>query len=631
MQIFLRIVHAETRLVVHAQPALLEHGVLGDVLHEVIAEIAQGGSIPGALLIEGVETGGVPLTASCTVDSSGISLDHTLVIDAQVLVPILVVRVAFLGGATTSSERSGLVDALATPLLDVQAITLDQSLDELLQITSDEAQQTKLRRGEPPVLALTYPGWYEGIDQAESLLQAPQQSGDRYAIALALRIEKQLTLKIVWDDHFYFDQAKGLRLPVLKDEKRLRGLMKVRAEELRDFYVECGIEWARISLIQVEDAEASVSRTKTKFTNIRFASAATRIVATEIRNSDFFSFCKNFGIPGLIGGLTTPSKQRVKALMCKHLLPEVGDEKRPVVFLFLRNSGIQPGGAHPELDTYKSIVSQLVMAFSRLGERRPYIYLVGDKLYKNLSYFGRSPPQGKEWTEGVGNLMRWWDPTELWLMSGGERRRVTLCEQLYGFHCLHKQLGSRLVFIGMRSGMLEAPAYMGITTIYMDYKNSGGYERMLVLAGDESGGEFRGNGERAFQGVKIPNYHLLCIAPQDQEARALKLGDTKTTIELLKRVRRLLKGGSMGGSVSLPELRNALFKYGTWQLKPLKTLLAVLDGLQEKELTLKITKEDSELCVRMLEAVNALLGATSPYLSRGDVERLLSLVYGELI
>ncbi|MFT3776618.1 MAG: hypothetical protein QM820_65600 [Minicystis sp.] len=620
MNVNLRIVNAATRTLVHQQIVTLEHGGLGNAIHTAVAEIYAEGSIPGAGGIEEVAAGTVPLPPSCTVGVGGISTNSGVVVAAQSPAPNISVHVAF---SSVDEATPSLLDRFTQE----QTIGVSSSLDEILILTSEEMQRAKLPTREPPLLALTYPGWYEGIENAETMVQAPQQSGDRYAVAVALRIHPEMVLKIVWDDHFYLDKARAMSLPVTGREARLRGLTKARAEELRAFYSECGIEWARISLQQVDDVEHAVSRKKTTFHDVWFASDATRMVATQIGKMNFPSFCNRYGVPGLTSGLTMPAMQRIKALVNNHLLATVDDEKRPVVFLFLRNSGIQPGGAHPELDTYKSIVAQIVGVLRAQGERCPYIHVVGDKLFKNMVYFNREPPEGKEWKLGVTNMMRWWDPEDTWLWVRGESRRLTLCEQLYAFHCLHEALGKRLVLIGMRSGMLEAPAYMGITTIYLDYKNSGGYERMLVLAGDEKGNPYRGSGVQAFQGVKIPNYHLLCISPVNTDRVELRLGEAKKRIECLKRIRRLLKGGHRDGSLSLRGFLKQVFNHNLTSLVNDKKLLAALNEIQLEEITLKIEATDTELKNRALGLVNELLQVSYPYLDEADTDRLLQLIY----
>ncbi|WP_437900463.1 OTU domain-containing protein [Sorangium sp. So ce124] len=490
----------------------LEPGDLGSSLRRAVGLIYATGLLPGLITVSGVSCQGVKLSPTDRVMADAIVRESGMR-------PVLMASMRM--DCSLTIECSWREDPGERP----SSLGVDERLLPLL--------------AESPVNAfLVLPPKVKPLRQPQMFLrQAAHQSGDRYAIALTLKILPWLRIEICWDDAYYPEAYSkvGKTAPV--------GLMQKKALDMARFYIDCGIESFRISLLKVRDVEAAVSRSKLNVPCL-LASDATRVVASCINDLGFAAFRDGIAVPTFTDGVSSSRRGQIHRVI-DEIAGEAYGGDRPVVLFLLRSTGGLPGGAHPELDTRKQMVRQVVEYLS-MQKNPPHIFLLGDRVFKHVTYEGEVTPKNV-WKKGVHDMMQWWNRA---IETTGST--LTLNEQLYGYLYLYSRLRDRLTMIGMRSGMLEAPAFMGIPTVYIDYvlegrggkvTTSSGFERMLVLAGTPRGGKFDLGDEQGFKGIKVPNYHIFAVRPVQLIAPALTGDPTaaKSDVDGYKEARRALK------------------------------------------------------------------------------------------
>ncbi len=360
-------------------------------------------------------------------------------------------------------------------------------------------------------------------------VQAAYMSGDQYGVASALILDSKLSVRIVWDKKFYLaryrSQAEVEGAPLLelynrtnpnsavKDDAEVKSKLEYKlhadALNLKKFYISLGVKTHQIHIEYWPDVGAAYKSLKdrkyvggdhknidAKYSDMMVAKG-TRVVGEKFGEDPGGSrkqlieswFRKENGkfADGSDGDfLETMLKdnENLKRL-----------EKGPNLLVWLRATGGRPEGVHPELDTHKPIVAQIINL--ALGFKGYNIWLVGDKIYKHLGYGGKKIPSGKEWKKNIGaeeqNMIKFW---ESWSPSNVNLTRL---QQLFLWHTIK----DRSISIGMRSGILEGPALLGMRTIYIDYEGSPGSERMQHWSGRR--------GETDYKKGPMTNYRVLLL------------------------------------------------------------------------------------------------------------------------
>ncbi len=574
---------------------VLEAGELGTSLHQAVGLLYAAGFLPGLRNVTGVWLGSTRLAPGDQVRDDEILHDPTGA--RQRIAPLGPVRGRL--ALQVDGEWSG-----------APAPTLREALgrdERLLPLTLPSPVNAHL---------VLPPKMIEVPTRRFVFRHAAHQSGDRYAIALALKILPWLRIDIVWDDRYYPTayRERGLVAPPL--------LMKKKAFDMARFYLDCGIEPFRISISEVADAEQAVSRSRMEEACL-LASDATRIVASCISELGIETFRRQLAIPTLTGSVSRQRQLHVRRLV-ELLTADTRGDDHPVVLIFLRSTGGLPGGAHPELDTRKLMVRQIVEYLS-MQQPAPHIYLVGDRLFKRLQ-----PGKGKTWKSKVRDMMQWWN-----VASNEQVPPLSLQEQLYGYHYLHQRLGNRLTMFGMRSGMLEAPAFLGIETVYIDYvfvskegktTGSAGFERMLVLAGTPRGGRFDLGDEQGFKGIKIPNYHIFGARPVEMIANALT-GDPKRAhlfVEGCRQARRVLKNVKPQGT-AVSAIYNKVFVGGAKKVfRGPNALLNAFEGVVAVTVN---GKEDERMAGELLTTLNSTIVDVEIIIDPAQLSDLRALIY----
>lgn len=168
-----------------------------------------------------------------------------------------------------------------------------------------------------------------------------------------------------------------------------------------------------------------------------------------------------------IGKLPTEQKFALYEYMGQ-VFAKTGFDIRPnIVVLWSRQSG-KRGGAHPELDSSYAAIRQLARRFAEV-DMRATVVLAGDEKNTKMADFAHGKPH-------IVNATNMWE-APVWRTMFGE---ATFLAQF----AFYKYLAGdyNVVHVGMRSGMLESMALLGMTTFYLEGQDSGSGDRMLTFS-----------------------------------------------------------------------------------------------------------------------------------------------------
>jgi hypothetical protein len=169
-----------------------------------------------------------------------------------------------------------------------------------------------------------------------------------------------------------------------------------------------------------------------------------------------------------VGKLPTEQKFALYEYMGQ-LFAKTGFDIRPnIVVLWSRQSG-KRGGAHLELDSSYKAVRELAHEFADVSMRATVI-LAGDERDAKMAHYANGSPH-------VINATDMWE-APVWKKMFGE---ATFLAQFAFYKYLADDYN--VVHIGMRSGMLEAMALLGMQTFYMEGVGSASGGRMLAFSG----------------------------------------------------------------------------------------------------------------------------------------------------
>ncbi len=167
-----------------------------------------------------------------------------------------------------------------------------------------------------------------------------------------------------------------------------------------------------------------------------------------------------------IGKLPTEQKFALYGYMGRKFQKNNFDIKPNIVVLWSRQSG-KRGGAHPELDSSYAGIRQLARAFMAYG-KPVTVLLAGDERNDKLNDFANLP--GMDDVISVSDM--WEDP--VWKEQFGSAKFLA---QFAFYKYLAEEYN--VIHIGMRSGMLESMALLGMKTFYLEGAGSGSSGRMV--------------------------------------------------------------------------------------------------------------------------------------------------------
>jgi hypothetical protein len=167
-----------------------------------------------------------------------------------------------------------------------------------------------------------------------------------------------------------------------------------------------------------------------------------------------------------VGKLPTEQKFALYGYMGRKFQKNNFDIKPNIVVLWSRQSG-KRGGAHPELDSSYEGIRQLTRAFLKCG-KPVTVLLAGDERSDKLNNFANLP--GMDNVISVSDM--WEDP--VWREHFGDAKFLA---QFAFYKYLAEEYN--VIHIGMRSGMLESMALLGMKTFYLEGASSGSSGRMV--------------------------------------------------------------------------------------------------------------------------------------------------------
>lgn len=166
-----------------------------------------------------------------------------------------------------------------------------------------------------------------------------------------------------------------------------------------------------------------------------------------------------------VGRLPTEQKFALYGYMGRKFQKNNFDIKPNIVVLWSRQSG-KRGGAHPELDSSYEGIRQLTRALLECG-KPVTVLLAGDERNDKLNAFANLP--GMDNVISVSDM--WEDP--VWKEQFGDAKFLA---QFAFYKYLAEEYN--VIHIGMRSGMLESMALLGMKTFYLEGAGSGSGSRM---------------------------------------------------------------------------------------------------------------------------------------------------------
>ncbi len=168
-----------------------------------------------------------------------------------------------------------------------------------------------------------------------------------------------------------------------------------------------------------------------------------------------------------VGELPTEQKFALYEYMAQVFAKTNFEMRKNIVVLWSRQSG-KRGGAHLELDSSYKGIRQLAWAFAEDNGKRATVVLAGDERSHKMEDFSKKSVH-------IVNATNMWE-APVWKKMFGE---ATFLAQFAFYKYLKGDYN--VVHVGMRSGMLEAMALLGMDTFYLEGIGSQSGDRMLAF------------------------------------------------------------------------------------------------------------------------------------------------------
>ena len=320
---------------------------------------------------------------------------------------------------------------------------------------------------------------------AEKILQCGYMSGDTYAAAACLALYPGSTLLLIQDTKER--QDKTGTIGKIYRECGVGASIKVRDLSKSTLKVkEC---WNAIK-DKYKDGAPAPARRPAGDLNVWLASmynekpigwprsitAVTGLVASQFEsNADA---PKTVATAWKIGKLPTDMKFALWEYMAGKFRQIKFEIRNNIVVLWSRQSA-KHGGAHLEMDSSYAAIRQLAARFSQNAT----VLLTGDERNGKLAQIAAKYGN----TIDVSNM--WEAKSPIWRKETGEADNSAWGQKFAGNTYLaqfafYKELAGdyNVIHLGMRSGMLESMALLGMKTFYMEPTNCGSGDRMLAFS-----------------------------------------------------------------------------------------------------------------------------------------------------
>lgn len=198
----------------------------------------------------------------------------------------------------------------------------------------------------------------------------------------------------------------------------------------------------------------------------RSITAVTGLLATKW-SADPSGTQKKVATAWKVGKLPTEQKFALYEFMGTKFAKTGFDIRKNIVVLWSRQSG-KRGGAHLELDSSFVGIRQLAYYFAERSKRAT-VLLAGDERNSKLADFAKTSGQ-------IIDVAEMWE-APVWKTHFGTAKFLAQ-------FAFYKYLADEynVVHVGMRSGMLESMALLGMTTFYLEDYGSGSGDRMVAFS-----------------------------------------------------------------------------------------------------------------------------------------------------
>lgn len=369
---------------------------------------------------------------------------------------------------------------------------------------------------------------------AEKILQCGYMSGDTYTAAALLALDRSARILLVKDTKAtgeYRDksglirsifQESGVadRVTVI-DISSFRLTIKEVWDAVKDRY-RAGARTALPPTRPTGELEGVLKQLchdhEPKGNWPRSITAVTGLVANEWRSNPERTQ-RLVATAWRVGKLPTEDKFALYEYMAGKFAKTGFNIRDNILVLWSRQSG-KTGGAHLELDSSYSGIRQLARHFA-ITEPRATVLLSGDEHDDKLASLASESPQ-------IINVAGMWNEGPWATHFAGAK----FLAQFAFFKYLADDY--RVVHLGMRSGMLESMALLGMETFYLEPLGSGSGDRMVAF-------QNRGITYRRIQIHAMPGLTARIVQNEPRLSNREKVDDFLTTGASMQERRRKLR------------------------------------------------------------------------------------------
>jgi hypothetical protein len=321
---------------------------------------------------------------------------------------------------------------------------------------------------------------------AEKILQCGYMSGDTYAAAAYLALNPDAKILLVNDSKEPQDKT-GTIAKIYKEcgvEANIRQLdltaSTLRVKELwiavKDNYNKSVVAPAALGKdpTPLQEWSSKLYNESSKGWP-RSITSVTGLVANRFKTDT--TALQTVAKAWKIGKLPTEMKFALYEYMAEKFKKTGFNIRKNIVVLWSRQSG-KTGGAHLEMDSSYTAIRQLARFFCNSAT----VLLTGDERDNKLADLATGSPH-------IIDISTMWEANSaLWTKSSGEKDDSSWKQKFSGNtyiaqFAFYKYLAGdyNVIHLGMRSGMLESMALLGMTTFYMEPTVCGSGERMLAF------------------------------------------------------------------------------------------------------------------------------------------------------
>jgi hypothetical protein len=322
---------------------------------------------------------------------------------------------------------------------------------------------------------------------AEKILQCGYMSGDTYAAAALLAVDPSVHILLVRDTKATGEHADKWEKAIEPVYRESGVLARVHVFDISKSSVGIHDLWKSLKEVlgtrkpgpHPADATEMADLKRRLCANYapkgawpRSITAVTGLLGEEVKSNPVRSR-QTIAKAWKVGKLPTDLKFALYAFMASKFAKTEFAIRDNIVVLWSRQSG-KRGGAHLELDSSFRGIRQLAWRFAEV-DKRATVLLAGDD---GEDGSGSRVPKSLRFANDSAHIV---DVTNMWTEQVWKDLFKEANAGFLAQFAFFKYLAGdyRVVHLGMRSGMLESMALLGMETFYLEGKGSKSGERML--------------------------------------------------------------------------------------------------------------------------------------------------------